>query len=178
MTELRRLSRWSPNCGVRSATCGNNLRISGSSSSSRYRTPGAVGRTPLTAVVRAVRRWASVGVGLTWPPSIRGTEFLEAKHLAALHPAREPKAFDFIPRCAFESLSGRSAVVRIPVKAASESGSIRPGVPVHFGQRIRSISARALGCDGARVGSVSVVTRSACRLRGSRRVCEAILRLR
>ena len=49
--------------------------------------------------------------------------------------------------------------------------SIRPGIPVQSGQRVRSISARALGCGRARVGSVSVVTRSGSRTRSPRRVC-------
>ncbi len=45
--------------------------------------------------------------------------------------------------------------------------SIRPGIPVQSGQLVRSISAKALGCGRARVGSVSVVTRSGSR-RGAR----------
>lgn len=40
---------------------------------------------------------------------------------------------------------GHRGIVRIPVKAASSSGSIRPVVPVQIGQGVRSISATVLG---------------------------------
>lgn len=49
---------------------------------------------------------------------------------------------------------------------------MRPGVPFQFGQRVRFNSASALGCDSARVGSVSVVTGSGARTRGSHRVAQ------